>query len=150
MQYCRVYSQSVSAVLPAWFWSELCQLGRLVTTRWLLLPLLQHPLKHWEQLTAQDRHACRRICFEQVTMKNPVFCYSLVTISFITSASHSSCAESTSLPKILINILVYFIHSLNADYVLEHCKRQTANCPTVQGQDVILCPTLPLPFLTDH
>lgn len=138
-------SQSTCAVLPAYFWSELCQLGRLVTTRALLIPLLQHPLKHQVQLAA-CRHACRRICFGQVTTEHLLFCYFLVIISFITSASLSSCAESTTPPKILN--LVYII-SLHVDFILGHCKRQRENCPTgLLVQEANSYPTLPVLFLT--
>lgn len=97
----------------------------------------------------QDGHACRRI-FEQVTMKHPVFCYSLVTVN-----QQLTCRKHKSSQTYKIKIPVYIIHSLNADYVLGHCKRQTANCPTefpsfVQDQGTILSPVLPVPFLTDH
>lgn len=135
-------SQSMCAVLPACFWSELCQLGRLVTSRALLIPFLPHPLKHMTSC----RHACRRICFGQVTTEHPMFCYFLVIISCITSASLSSCAESTTLPKILN--LVYII-SLHVDFMLGYCKRQGENHPTgllVQGANSYL--NLPVLFLT--
>lgn len=83
-------------------------------------PLLQHPLKHQIQLTARCGHAYRRICFGQVTMEHPTFCYFLVIISFTTSAS-LSCGESTTLPKIFNLVCII---SLHGDYILGHCKRQ--------------------------
>lgn len=68
--------------------------------------------------------------------------------SFIISASLSSHAESTTLPKILN--LAYII-SLHVDFILGHCKRQGENCPTgllVQGANSY--PTLPVLFLTHY
>lgn len=144
---CMQLFQSTCAVLSACFHSDLCQLGRLVTTRALLIPPSAASLKHRVQLTA-CRHACRRICFGQVTTDYPMFCYFLFIISLITSASLSSCAESVTLPKILN--LVYII-SLHVDCILGHCKRQGENCPTellVQGAKSY--PTLPVLFLTHY
>lgn len=136
------YSQSTHAVLPACFWSELCQLGRLVTTTWSLLPFLQLPWKHQVQLTPQDGHACWRICFEQATVNHLGFCYSLVNVSFIQfNITQFMCRKYKSSQNFKTNVLVGIIRSLNADYMTNTKLSYEAPIP---------CPTLLVPSLTDN
>lgn len=87
-----VYSQSMCVVLPSLFLvrfvpNDAAGDHQVTAAASSLLP--SKP-----QGPTQDGHACRRI-FEQVTTKHPVFCCSLVIMN------HSSCAESTRLPKII-------------------------------------------------
>lgn len=147
------FSQSTCAVLPACFW----RLRRLVTTSWLLLPLPKHPLKHQGWRTTQDGPSCRRICFEKVTMKHIGFCYPLLFNHKLHhfSTTEFMCRKNKASPHFETVILVCFIYSLNVDYMLGHCNRQTTNCPTglpslYQGQGAIPYPAPLAPFLTDH